>query len=194
MVTENAFLTGFFRNILPITDGIANTIASHFEHIDISKGEIILRQGRVCNDYIILERGCIRSYTIDAEGNEVTTNLYTVGVVFEVASFFKRSPSQETFHAVQDCKGWKTSFDTIQTLFHTLPEFRELGRMILVNGFVALKERTLSMINLTAEQRYEELISKKPEIFQLAPLKNIASYLGITDTSLSRIRKEFAHK
>ena len=64
--------------------------------------------------------------------------------------------------------------------------------MILVNGFITLKERMLSMINLTAEQRYEQLLIAKPEIFQHASLKTIASYLGITDTSLSRIRKEFS--
>ena len=79
-------------------------------------------------------------------------------------------------------------------LFHTIPEFRELARENLVNGFIALKERTLGMINLTAEQRYEHLLKTRPELFQNVPLKHLASYLGVTDTSLSRIRKELAQK
>ena len=75
-------------------------------------------------------------------------------------------------------------------LFHSLPEFRDFGRAILVKGFATLKLRMLSMITETAEERYAALLQSNPEIFQQAPLKYIASYLGITDTSLSRIRKE----
>ena len=63
-----------------------------------------------------------------------------------------------------------------------------------MNGFIVLKERTMSMINSTAEQRYEHLINTRPDIFQNVPLKYIASYLGITDTSLSRIRKDIMKK
>jgi len=66
--------------------------------------------------------------------------------------------------------------------------------MILVKGFISFKQRALSLINESAEERYETLINSRPEIFQRAPLKYIASYLGITDTSLSRIRRELAHK
>jgi CRP-like cAMP-binding protein len=79
-------------------------------------------------------------------------------------------------------------------LFHSLPEFRDFGRSILVKGFAALKSRVLSMITETAEERYAQLLKNNPEIFQHAPLKIIASYLGVTDTSLSRIRKEFSKK
>jgi len=64
----------------------------------------------------------------------------------------------------------------------------------LVKAFASLKVRMLSMITETAEERYEMLIKRNPEIFQFAPLKYIASYIGVTDTSLSRIRKEFAKK
>jgi len=82
----------------------------------------------------------------------------------------------------------------LNKLFHELYEFREFGRHILVKGFAALKSRMLSMITETAEERYAGLLKTNPEIFQHAPLKTIASYLGITDTSLSRIRKEFSKK
>jgi len=65
---------------------------------------------------------------------------------------------------------------------------------VLVRGYAALKDRILSHITDTAEKRYEYLLEQAPEIFRDAPLKAIASYLGITDTSLSRIRKELARK
>jgi hypothetical protein len=115
-------------------------------------------------------------------------------MVFEVGSFFQKTPSKENFQALEDCSGWFINFDQLQLLFHTIPEFREFGRMILVKGFITFKQRALSLINERAERRYESLINARPDIFQKAPLKYIASYLGITDTSLSRIRRELSHK
>ncbi|WP_431293338.1 hypothetical protein [Pedobacter sp. P26] len=79
-------------------------------------------------------------------------------------------------------------------LFHSVPEFREFARAMLVKEFVAYKQRTLSMINKSAEERYANLVATNNEVFRHAQLKHIASYLGITDTSLSRIRKEFVKK
>lgn len=82
----------------------------------------------------------------------------------------------------------------MQQSFHAMPEFREFGRLKLVNSYSILKQRMLSALQETAEQRYTDLINSSPEIFQHVPLKFIASYLGIADTSLSRIRKEFIKK
>jgi hypothetical protein len=125
----------------------------------------------------------------------VTTEFYSDRqVVFEVGSFFTKVPSTENFQALENCSGWFINYDQLNMLFHSIPEFREFGRMILVRGFISFKQRTLSLINETAEQRYERLISSRPEIFQKAPLKFIASFLGITDTSLSRIRREIVEK
>jgi methionyl-tRNA synthetase len=89
---------------------------------------------------------------------------------------------------------YATTFEKLDHLFHSEPEFREFGRAVLVKEFVAYKQRTLSMINKSAEERYANLMETNGEIFKFAQLKHIASYLGITDTSLSRIRKEFMKK
>jgi CRP-like cAMP-binding protein len=170
-------------------------IAAQFTPMEIAKNDFLLREGRICNDYLFLEEGFMKAFTYDTEGNDVITAFYSKhGVVFEVASYFLRIPSKENIQALTNCKGYSITFDQLQVLFHSIPEFRELGRTVLVKGWIALKQRMLSMINETAEQRYEYLIKTKPEIFQHAPLKNIASYLGITDTSLSRIRKELSKK
>jgi hypothetical protein len=79
-------------------------------------------------------------------------------------------------------------------LFHSVPEFREFGRAMLVKEFVAYKQRTLALINKSAEERYANLIAINKDVFRFAQLKHIASYLGMTDTSLSRIRKTFTKK
>lgn len=173
----------------------ATEIANHFECKLILRNQKILEKGIVADEYLFLEKGFMRSFAHDTEGNEVTTNFYSPGdMIFEVASFFNRTKSKENIQALTDCVGWYITYGQLNSLFHTLPEFREFGRSILVKGFSELKTRMLSMITETAEERYISLLKTNPEIFRQASLKNIASFLGITDTSLSRIRKELSKK
>ena len=188
-------LLHFIRQTLPIEDEKALQITTRFTRKILRKGDVFLKEGKVSDEYLFLEDGFMRSYLFDTEGNEVTVNFFSQkSLVFEVGSFFQRVPSQENIQALADCSGWVLTYNQLNDLFHTFPEFREFGRAVLVKGFIAFKNRTLSMINKTAEQRYEALLKSNPEIFRNAPLKYIASYLGITDTSLSRIRKEFSKK
>ena len=170
------------------------TIATLFEEKEFTKNEYFLKQGKV-SEYLFLVEGFMRAYTFDTDGNEITTYFYSQNrVVFEASSFFLRIPSTENIQAVTNCKTYFTSFEKLNNLFHTVPEFREFGRLMLVREFVAYKQQTLAMINKSAEERYADLISNNKEIFKYAQLKHIASFLGMTDTSLSRIRKEFSKK
>ena len=195
MILERQNLINFIKQTMPMSDNIAREIVDNFEPISIGKNDFLLKEGTICNEYFFLEKGFMRAYTFDTDGNEVTTNFYERNsIVFEVASYIKRTPSQENIQALTDCLGWKGNYTNLQNLFHTIPEFRGFVREILVNNFIGLKERTLSMINLTAEKRYEILLKSRREIIQNVSIKHIASYLGITDTSLSRIRKEITIK
>lgn len=188
-------LIAFIQNLVPIPLSKIDEIVSHFQPIQFSKNEFLLQEGTVSDRYLFLDDGFMRAFTLDLDGNEVTTGFYSAGqVVFEVASFFQKTPSRESIQALEDCEGWYLMYNELNLLFHTIPEFRDFGRMVLVKGFSSFKERTLSMINESAEQRYETLMRTRPEIFQHAQLKQVASYLGITDTSLSRIRKELSRK
>lgn len=170
-------------------------MTSLFEFVSFQKGDVVLQQGTVANDLMIVLDGLLRSFAIDPNGNEITTNFHGKGSgVLEVASFFLRVPTKENTQALSDVKGLKTSFEGFQKLFHSIPKFREAGRARLVNGFFALKNRSLSMITDSAETRYLHLVESNPQVVAEAPLKHIASYLGITDTSLSRIRRELTKK
>jgi len=82
----------------------------------------------------------------------------------------------------------------VEKSFHNSPEFREFGRILVLFHYDLLQKRMLGMIKDTAENRYIKLCSKHPDVFQNVSLKVIASYLGITDTSLSRLRKGLSHK
>ena len=178
-----------------VSQASAQQIAGQFKPKHIPKGEYLLKAGQATNEYLFLETGFLRSFAYDVEGNDITTGFYSGNqMVFEVSSYFNRGASKENIQALTDCMGLVVTFAEFNALFHAMPEFREFGRSILVKGFSALKNRMLSMITETAEERYANLLKSNPEILQNAPLKTIATYLGITDTSLSRIRKELAHK
>ena len=189
---EKQPLINFIKNNVPnimVTPGNIDTIAENFEKVYYNKNDYFLKEGKI-SGYLFLEKGFMRAFSFDTEGNEVTTYFYGgQRAIFDVSSFFLHIPSEENIQAVMDCEGYFTTFQTLNSLFHTIPEFREFGRQMLVKEFIAYKQRTLSMINKTAEERYENLIQNHKEIFLHAQLRHIASFLGITDSSLSRIRR-----
>lgn len=192
---EKELLINFIINHSPANIEVACAIADKFEERLFLKNEYFLRSGQVSNGYLFLAEGFMRSFTFNADENEVTTYFHSSNkAVFEVSSLFLRTVSTENIQALTDCRGYTLSFDKLNSLFHSTPEFREFGRAMLVKEFAAFKQRTLALINKSAEERYADLIETNKELFQYAQLKHIASYLGITDTSLSRIRREFAKK
>lgn len=192
---EHSQLVDYITGSYPMPVSLASDIAARFYPVHLSKGAFFLKEGTISNEYLFLTDGLMRSFALDPDGNDVTTAFHgRKHMVFEVASFFHRIPSRENIQALTPCTGIAITYATLNELFHALPEFREFGRSILVGGFASLKSRILSTITETAESRYLQLLHTNPEIFRHAPLRTIASYLGITDTSLSRIRKEISGK
>jgi CRP-like cAMP-binding protein len=169
-----------------------STILAQFELVHFAKNEDLIKEGGIANFYYFLESGFARSYAVDLEGNDITTKFFVGGdIVIDWHSYFLKTHCRESIQAITGCKAWRISFDSFMKLFH-IEAFREVGRTKLVNNYFELKNHTVSMIADSAKDRYLNLIASKPDISQNVPLKQIATYLGITDTSLSRIRKELA--
>lgn len=161
------------------------------EKMTIHKGDFILEEGKIANEYYILENGLARSFVNDFNGNEVTTHFFADNeIIIEVLSLFQRIPSQENIVCITDCECWKLDYDTFQELFHKIPNLREWGRSWMSKELFAYKQRSVEIFTLSATKRYLNLLEQKSQVIKFAPLKQIASYLGVTDTSLSRIRKE----
>lgn len=166
-------------------------ICSAHEKMIFKKGDLLLKEGQTANDYYCLESGLIRTFAISIEGKEVTTGFFSPDeIVIEVASLFLRIPTKENIQALTDCVCWRISLNTFQELFENIAGFSEWGRTWMSGVLFTTKQRSVSMITDSATERYLALQKEHPEIIRQAPLKFIASYLGITDTSLSRIRKE----
>lgn len=170
-----------------------DTAVNAFVCVSFRKNDMLLQEGDKAREYYFIEEGFLRSYATDPDGNDVTTGFYRSGeILMEWPSFLLQKPTKENIQALSNCVCWKIGFDQFQELFHGIIAFREAGRKRLVGSYFNLKQRSIAMITDPAKDRYLQLLKEHPEIIHQAPLKHIASYLGITDTSLSRIRKEIS--
>ncbi len=196
-MTEN--LSQHFLNKVFASSGITqdelNTIIPKYKQVHFNKNDYLIKQGQVEKKYWFIESGFVRSYIIDTDGNDITFNLYASGdVVIDYPSIFFFAPTRENIQALTDCDCWEISFDSFQELFNDISSYREQQRGLLVGSYFALKEHSISLIADEAKERYLRLLKTKPHIIQNVSLKHIATFLGVTDTSLSRIRKEIANE
>jgi CRP-like cAMP-binding protein len=166
-------------------------IASAHSKMDVLQEAILLKAGKIAKEYYIIEKGLFRSFVYNYDGDEVTTEFYCPKeLLIESFSLFHRSPAMENFQALSNGVVWKIEYQTFQQLLDKVDGFREWGRTWATNHLFTLKKRSINMLTMKATDRYLSLVNERPQVIQQAPLKYIASYLGITDTSLSRIRKE----
>lgn len=190
-MTDNSFLKEIFSEPSFKPEEVEKVL-QQYKRVEFAKNDFLIREGSIGNYYYFLETGFARSFAIDLEGNDITTKFFgTKDIVIDWYSYFLKKPVRENIQAITPCVAWKITFEDFMKLFN-IEAFREIGRTRLVSSFFELKNHTTSMIIDPAKDRYLNLVKDKPAIVQNVPLKQIATYLGITDTSLSRIRKEIA--
>ncbi|MEM6771253.1 MAG: Crp/Fnr family transcriptional regulator [Bacteroidota bacterium] len=169
-------------------------VLEQYQRLDFKKSDYLIEMGEKAPFYYWLEEGYARAYAIDPDGNDITTAFYGPGdIVIDWHSYFRKSTCREDIQAITPCVAWKINFVNFMKLFH-IEAFREVGRTALVDSYFVLKGHTVYMIADTEKERYLKLLRDKPDFAQNVPLKQIATYLGITDTSLSRIRKQIANQ
>lgn len=176
-----------------LTDEQIKTISEAHVEIEIKKGELFLSKGEVSKSFLILDSGLMRSYLYNYDGNEITTHFYSDHeVVIDVLSLFKRTPSDGYIQALTDCVCWELDLERFEQFYQSIQAMSEWGRAWMSEQLFESKHRAVEMITENATTRYLKLIKEKPQVIRQAPLKQIASYLGVTDTSLSRIRKDLS--
>lgn len=190
-MNDNHFLNKIF-NPQNFKEEDLKTIFSQYQKIEFAKNDYLIKEGTTANYYYFMEAGFARSYVIDLDGHDISTKFFSsTDIVIDWHSYFLKTKCRENVQAISACTVWKISFENFMKLFH-IESFREVGRTRLVNNYFELKTHSVSVIADPAKERYLNLLKTKPDIVQNVPLKQIATYLGITDTSLSRIRKEIA--
>ena len=166
-------------------------IISLHKKCTVPRNDFLLKEGKIADAYYLVEKGLVRFYVHDFNGNQITTQFICKNeIVNEVSSLFQRIPSVQNIQAVTDVVVWKIDFNDFQYLYHNLESVREWGREWMSVQLFQSHLRHTEMITQSASSRYLQLLKHRPQVIQQAPLKQIASFLGIADTSLSRIRKE----
>ena len=186
-------LNNYFHSLFPIQKETVMKITETFCDFKLDKNTTLLDKDTISTKTYFLEKGYVRSYILNEDNEIVTTNIYSAPCfVNDFLSFFKKQPTKEIYQTITDCSFWETSLENVQTNFHNISEFREFSRLLFVINYSKLNDRLIEMASQKAETRYLNLLKQQPQIFQNVSLKIIASYLGITDSTLSRIRKEIS--
>ncbi|MEO1254749.1 MAG: Crp/Fnr family transcriptional regulator [Bacteroidota bacterium] len=155
---------------------------------EIEKEAHLLEEGQVCHKLYFIESGCVRSY-YHLDGKEITHWFgFENDFVTSFLSFIDRSPSREFIQVVENLAAWTITRVDLYKLYDEFPEIERLGRILCEQYYHRLEERYVSGQFKTAAQRYEGLLESHKHILQRIPLGQIASYLGISQETLSRIR------
>ncbi len=177
-------------SVISITKALEKEINSISDNITLSKGSDLIRINERCDNLYFIEKGLIRGYYFD-DGKEIT-NWFAQEQEFATCfySFIASKPSFEILQCIEDCELIALNCASLQNLYKQFPETERIGRVITENYYIKLEERILSLQFKTAKERYQKLQNTKSSLLQRASLGQIASYLGITQETLSRIRAE----
>jgi len=152
------------------------------------KGDFLLRQGRICTHSFQIKRGFARKFYLN-NGKEITTELFFKDdIAISLSSYIMQQPGKEFIQAITDVEVSVMDYASFQEAKKIYPDLAILDGMIGDYYSIWLEERLFQFHTMTAKERYHLLLTTQPEIIQHIPLTHIASYLGISLETLSRIR------
>jgi CRP-like cAMP-binding protein len=183
-------LETYIQTYFGVTNQEASDISARFELVTLPKGDFYLRKDRMADRLGFIQSGIIREY-IDTEEKEITKWIATQGYfVVDLASFLFGQPARWNLQALTDCELYVIRREEYMKLGELAPKWPELEKLFLARCFGILEDRIMSHLSLTAEERYQRFFDFQPALFNQVPLQYLASLLGMTPETLSRIRKK----
>ncbi len=177
-----------FRNYGFISKAAEEDLLSKVKRVHRTKGHQIIREGQVATSLFIVESGMVRSF-YQKEKSEITIWFaYEGQKAVSISSLFDNKPSRETVECIEDCDLLYISNKDLQELYGKYECMNTIGRKMVEEYCNILDDRVYSFQAMSATERYKDLMEYEPEIIKRAPLSNIASFLGISQETLSRIR------
>ena len=180
----------YIKKWVAITAEEEAIIFSAFEPISIKKKKDLFVPGEKCKYIYFIVKGCLRSYYVDSKGIE---HIYQIRMdnnwISDLESFFSQRPSKYYIEALEDSQMLRISFDRLDQLYTEVPSLERYFRILFQKAYINALDRLNSSMWESAVDRYNDMLKEHPDMFQRVPLVYIASYLGITPESLSRIRK-----
>jgi CRP-like cAMP-binding protein len=180
---------------ISITEEEFNYCKSLFLPKKLRKKQYLLQEGDVCKYTAFVERGILRTYTVDQKGTEYILQFSLEGWwVGDLYSFLTNEPSVYNIEALEECELLLITKASWDLLLEKVPAFERYFRILIQNNLIATQRRLMGSLSLTAEERYLRLIESFPDCLQRVPQHMIASFLGITRETLSRVRGQLAAK
>lgn len=183
---------GMVRTLVDLPEDELVLFLGAFSTRSYGRGKILLQGGAICQHLWFLEAGMVR-YSILEGDREVNTNFSLEGEwTTNYVSFLTKTPSTLTLDVLEPITALELNYESLQKLYATLPQMNLLGRLIAEANFVEIVNQYNTLLSLTPLDHYQYLLAHKPKWLQRLPQKQIASYLGITPESLSRLRRRLA--
>ena len=191
---QNSIVNQIFKS-LAFDEKEEELIYSKLNKIDLKKGEHLLESGERVVDLYYISDGCLRTYYIDNEGKEHTIQFAVMDWwISDYIALFGNAKSTLNIECIQNATLYKISKIDLDSICDHFPEIERFHRKKMENAFAGFQKRILSNLSQSAKERYLDFIKSYPTIEQQIKNYHIASYLGITTESLSRIRKELILK
>ncbi len=183
-------LTQTLRQYIAIDDDTLNDILSYFKPLHLAKGDYLVKSEQICTQLAYVNNGLLRTW-YTAKEQEVTHWISDEGY-FDTAlsSFTYKTPSRWNLQAITDCELFVIECDAHQHLMAKYAAWMAFENHALVYAYLGLEERMFSHLYMTAQERYDKLLTERPALIQKAPQQYLASMLGITPETLSRLRKK----
>lgn len=169
--------------------------SNRIRKVSVKKGEVLLREGEVCKETFFVETGLLRMYSIDKNGKEHIIQFAPENwLISDRSSLFFNSSSEYFIDAIEPSEVLSLGVDFFSDVRKNFPDAGDNNNLLLQKHIRNLQDRINSLLSDSAEERYMKFIKMYPDILQRVPQWMVASYLGITPESLSRVRKELARK
>lgn len=186
-------MKSYLQSFNLLTDSEIDNFLGKVRSRAIKKGEFFIRQGSICQEVAFVQAGALRSYYYSSTSEEVTYCFtFAHSFLSAYSSFLSQSETMENIQALTDVELLTVSRADILALEQRSTNWLRLFKLIAEQEYIKMEQRIFLLQKETAETRYQDLLSNQPELLQLVPLSHIASYLGITQRHLSRIRKATA--
>ena len=181
-------LAAFVNYIHPVSEAATKYINQHSFPLQVSRGEYLLRAGELCKHIYFIRKGVIRGYV--KEGTKEVTTWITAEneMVSSIRGLSLQEPSLENIQAIEHCDLVVAAYESLQYLYENYIELNIVGRKLLEQYYRDAEERAYISRIPNAAKRYRHFLETKSNLANRIPLKYIASYLGMTIETLSRIR------
>ncbi|KAA0130168.1 Crp/Fnr family transcriptional regulator [Chryseobacterium sp. SN22] len=188
-------INNYLAKVLNVPLERVNMCSLHYEAKKVQKNQFLLQYGEICRYIYFVERGLLKMYSIDKNGKEHIIQFAPESwLISDRSSLYFNEKSVYYIEAVEDSEILMLPPDFINKLIEGFPNSLEQSDILLQKHIKSLQDRINSLLAETAEERYMKFIKMYPDLLLRVPQWMIASYLGITPESLSRVRKELARK